>query len=214
MNLKDPTVQKSMLGAMAVVILSYVYFGTNFMPFNYPVRKAKIEALEKEHAKLTTELEKARKMVGNLAQLEAEYQRLHDQWLVAQDLLPEESEMPDLLRKVTQAGLKSGVQFALFEPEAPRAQDFYTNHPVRVKVRGGYHQVGIFFSRLANLPRIVNVSELELSTAAMQRVKSGEGGKQQAKRIYSVEAEFTLSAYTLLGGVTNESVEAETASIE
>jgi len=214
MNLKDPTVQKSMMGAMAVVILSYVYFGTNFMPFNNPVRKAKIEALEKEHAKLTTELEKARKMVGNLAQLEAEYQRLHDQWLVAQDLLPEESEMPDLLRKVTQAGMKSGVQFALFEPEAPRGQDFYTIHPVRVKVRGGYHQVGIFFSRLANLPRIVNVSELELSTAALQKAKSSESGKHEAKRIYSVEAEFTLSAYTLLGGVTNESVEAETASVE
>jgi len=81
-------------------------------------------------------------------------------------------------------------------------------------VRGGYHQVGIFFSRLANLPRIVNVSELELSTAALQKAKSSESGKHEAKRIYSVEAEFTLSAYTLLGGVTNESVEAETASVE
>ena len=79
MNLKDPKVQKIMLGVMSVVILSYVYFGTSFLPFNYPVRKAKIEALEKEYAKLNTELEKARKMVGNLARLEAEYERLHNQ---------------------------------------------------------------------------------------------------------------------------------------
>ena len=60
---------------MAVVILRYVYFGTSFLPFNYPVRKAKIEAMEKEHEKLSAELEKARKIVGNLARLEAEYER-------------------------------------------------------------------------------------------------------------------------------------------
>ena len=123
MNLKDPTVQRTMLGVMAVVILSYVYFGTNFLPINYPVRKAKIEALEKEHAKLSAELEKARKMVGNLARLEAEYERLHDQWLSAQDLLPEEKEMPELLRQVTSAGNKSGVRFALFVFEGPAAPD-------------------------------------------------------------------------------------------
>ncbi len=31
MNLKDPKVQKIMLGVMSVVILSYVYFGTSFL---------------------------------------------------------------------------------------------------------------------------------------------------------------------------------------
>jgi len=217
MNLKDPKVQKTMLGVMAVIIISYVYFGTSFLPSNYPVRKAKIEALEKEHAKLSAELEKARRMVGNLAQLEAEYQRLHDQWLSAQELLPQETEMPDLLRRVTRAGLKSGVQFARFEPEPSRPLDFYTDHPVRVKVRGGFHQVGIFFSRLANLSRIVNIEGLELTVHTVKKNKNSEGDEKkhrEVKSISSVEAEFTLSAYTLLGGVTNERVQAETASVD
>jgi len=211
MNLKDPKVQKIMLGAMSVIILSYVYFGTSFLPFNYPVRRAKIEALEKEHAKLSAELEKARKMVGNLARLEAEYQRLHEQWLSAQELLPEEKEMPELLRQVTTAGMKAGVEFSLFEPQSPSPRDFYAEHPVKVHVRGGYHQVGIFLSRLANMPRIVNVAKLEL-------VQPGSGkkrvGKRAIKNISTVEAEFTLSAYTLLGGVASESIDAETASVE
>jgi type IV pilus assembly protein PilO len=136
MNLKDPIVQKTMMGIMAVVILSYVYFGTTLVPINYPVRKAKIGALEKEYAKLSTELEKARKMVGNLARLEAEYERLHEQWLSAQELLPEESEVPDLLRQVTTAGNKAGVEFALFEPQPPAPREFYSEHPIKVMVRG------------------------------------------------------------------------------
>jgi len=213
MNLKDPRVQKIMLGVMTLLIVSYVYFGTNFLPFSYPVRSAKISALEKEDAKISAELEKARKMVGNLARLEAEYQRLHEQWILAQELLPEQKEMPDLLRKVTSAGMKAGVEFALFEPAPVVPHDFYADHPVKVKVRGGYHQVGIFLSRLANLPRIVNVNKLELTQPTG---KSG-GGKNarsagSANRLGTVEAEFTLSAYTLMGGVDNGSVHAQTAS--
>ena len=209
MNLKDPKVQKIMLGVMSVVILSYVYFGTSFLPFNYPVRKAKIEALKKEHAKLSAELEKARKMVGNLARLEAEYERLHEQWLSAQELLPEEEEMPELLRSVTTAGNKAGIEFALFEPQSPMPREFYTEHPIRVTIRGGYHQVGIFLSQLANMPRIVNVSRLELDTFEEKKKGKKEGGKGSAKKFHTVEADFTLSAYTLLGGIANEDVQVD-----
>lgn len=209
MNLKDPTVQRTMLGVMAVVILSYVYFGTSFLPFNYPVRKAKIEALEKEHAKLSAELEKARKMVGNLARLEAEYERLHDQWLSAQDLLPEEKEMPELLRQVTTAGNKSGVRFALFEPLPPAPKEFYSEHPIKIKVRGNYHQVGIFLSRLANMSRIVNVTKLELVTTEGSKGNKKKGQTQAAKNMSTVEANFTLNAYTLLGGIANEEVQTD-----
>lgn len=204
MNLKDPIVQKTMIGVMAVVILSYIYFGTTFLPFNYPVRKTKIAALEKEYAKLSTELEKARQMVGNLARLEAEYERLHDQWLSAQELLPEASEMPDLLRQVTTAGNKAGIQFSLFEPQPPAPREFYSEHPVKVKVRGNYHQVGIFLSRLANMPRIVNVSKLELGN-----FEAPKKNPKQSKSMMTVEAEFTLSAYTLLGGISHEEVQVD-----
>ncbi len=215
MNLKDPKVQKVMLGVMALIIVSYGYFGTNFLPFNYPVRRAKIHALEKEHAKLSAELEKARKMVGNLARLEAEYQRLHEQWMLAQELLPENKEMPDLLRKVTAAGMKAGVEFMLFEPQAAVPHDFYADHPVKVKVRGGYHQVGIFLSRLANLPRIVNVNKLELTQPISKGARRGQGKSPRAvKRLSTVEAEFSLSAYTLMGGVDNERINAQTASTQ
>lgn len=197
------------MGVMAIVILSYVYFGTSFLPFNYPVRKAKIEALEKEHATLSAELEKARKMVGNLARLEAEYERLHDQWLSAQDLLPEEKEMPELLRQVTTAGNKSGVRFALFEPQPPTPREFFSEHPIKIKVRGNYHQVGIFLSRLANMSRIVNVSKLELVTTDGSKAGKKKGKTQAARNMNTVEANFTLSAFTLLGGIANEEVQTD-----
>ncbi|NIM19523.1 MAG: type 4a pilus biogenesis protein PilO [Candidatus Latescibacteria bacterium] len=195
MDLKNPKAQKILIGIVLVCIVSYVYFGCTFFSFCYRARKANIEEMEKEYSKLSAELEKARKIVGKLAQLEAEYERLHDQWMSAQELLPEEKEMPDLLRKVTTAGNKAGVKFALFQPQNPVQQEFFTSHPIKVKVKGGFHQVGIFLSRLANLPRIVNVSGLSLESP---RTTGRKGEKGESSE--TVLAEFTLTAYTLPGG--------------
>ena len=69
MNLREPKTQRILIGVIGVLAITYIYFATSFLPFNYPVRKAKIEGLEIEHTRLGAELEKARQMVGNLARL-------------------------------------------------------------------------------------------------------------------------------------------------
>jgi type IV pilus assembly protein PilO len=199
MDLKNPKFLKIAIGLLLIGAVSYVYFGSSFFSFCYPVRKAKIEEMEKEYAKLSTELEKARKMVGSLPQLEAEYQRLHEQWLSAQELLPTEKEMPDLLRKITTAGNKSGVKFVLFQPQAITPSEYFTAHPTKVQIRGAYHQVGMFLSRLANLERIVNISGLTLENPKKQ-TKSKKGNKDTVNPNETVFAEFTLTAYTFPGG--------------
>ncbi|MEJ2719741.1 MAG: type 4a pilus biogenesis protein PilO [bacterium] len=199
MNLRDPRIQKILIGVLALAGLSYVYFGTSMLPFCYQVRKAKMAALQEEYTRLSAELEKARQMVNSLAQLEAEYERLHRQWLSAQELLPQEQEMPELLRKVTTAGNRAGIEFILFQPSAPAAKELFKEHPVKVRVRGGYHHLGIFLSRLANMERIVNVSELKISS-----LKENSTGKKDKKARGTVIADFTLTAYTLLEGANHE----------
>ena len=201
MNLRDPKIQKIIIVILAVIALSYVYFGTTVLPFCYGVRKAKIAQLEEDYTKLSAEVEKARQMVGNLAKLEAEYERLHLQWESAQELLPQEEEMPDLLRKVTTAGNKAGVEFMLFQPKPPVVKEMFKEHPVSVRVRGGYHELGIFLTRLANLSRIVNVTDLKINAA----VAAKDTKKSRVNTLNeTIIADFTLSAYTLIEGVQNE----------
>lgn len=204
MNLRDPKIQKYLVGILAVIIVSYVYFGTSLLPFCYQVRKNRITQLEDQYTKLSAELEKARQMVGNLAKLEAEYERLHLQWISAQELLPEEQEMPDLLRKVTTAGNKAGIEFMLFQPSPPIAQEMFKEHPVRVRVRGGYHQLGVFLSRLANMSRIVNVSDLKVTS--LNAKDSGKKSKVNMSK-GTIIADFTLSAYTLFEGAQYETAQ-------
>ncbi len=206
MDLKNPKIQKILICILLVGIVSYIYFGSTFFSFCYQVRKDRIAELEKEYSKLSAELEKARKMVGNLARLEAEYKRLHEQWISAQELLPEEKEMPDLLRKVTTAGNKAGIKFVLFQPQGAIPSEFFTAHPTKIQVRGDYHQVGILLSRLANLPRIVNVAGLSVESVA-----DSKKSKSKIKDANdTVLADFVLTAYTLPGGSYGVETDVET----
>jgi len=195
MDFKDPQIQKSIIVGILLVILGYVYFFTAFMPFFFQPRKAEIATLGAEYEKMSAELEKARQTVGNLARLEEEYKRLHDKWEAAQSLLPHEEEVATLLRKVTTAGNQAGVEFTLFQPETTVRKEFVTENPVKVIVEGQYHDVGIFLSKVANLDRILNVSGLQIKPVdAKKNVDDNVG------RNHTIQAEMTITAYTLSEG--------------
>jgi len=198
MDFKDPKVQKTLIVGILLVIVGYVYFFTSFMPFFFQPQRARVNTLDSEYDKISAELEKARKTVNNLARLEEEYERLHEKWIAAQSLLPQDKEVAQLLRKVTRAGSQSGVQFDLFEPQLPIMKEFITENPVKVKVRGEYHEVGVFLSKVANLDRIINVTGLRVKPFKDKDNNSG----------FTIEAEMTMTAFTMnkSGEVTDESV--------
>jgi len=198
MDFKDPKVQKTLIVGILLVIVGYVYFFTSFMPFFFQPLRARINTLDSEYDKISADLEKARKTVNSLARLEEEYERLHEKWIAAQSLLPQEKEVAQLLRKVTRAGSQSGIRFELFEPQIPVTKEFITENPVKVKIRGEYHEVGVFLSKVANLDRIINVTGLKVKS---YKNKDNTGG-------FTVEAEMTMTAFTMnkSGEVTDESV--------
>lgn len=196
MDFKDPMVQKTIVLVVFLAIVSYVYFFTQFMPFFFQPRKARIEALSIDYEKISADLEKARKTVGNLEKLEKEYKRLHEKWLAAQSLLPQEKEVAELLRKVTRAGNQAGVDFELFQPQPPIDKEFIAENPVRIRVKGQYHQLGVFLSKVANLDRIINVSDIRITQVAKVQGKKDN----KATRNFTIEAEMTMTAYTLLEG--------------
>ena len=184
-DVKDPKFLRWVGAVLLVLVVVPVYFLMDSYPFTYKARNVTITELDARHQQLSRDLERARLLVRNLEKVEQEYAILHDQWMVAQSLLPEQNQMPDLLRKVTAAGQQSGVEFQLFKPQTPVNQGFYSDNPIEVRIKGGFHQTGVFLSRLANLNRIVNVSDMNM-----------EGVDNQDETPFTVETEMVLTAYT------------------
>ena len=190
LDLKDPRLLRWAGAILVVAVITPLWFTQTMYPFTHASRQQTVQNLEQRHQELSRDLEKARLLVRNLERVEREYETLHEQWRVASTLLPEQNEMSDLLRKVTAAGTQSGVEFKLFKPDPVMAREFYTDNPVSVRIEGGFHQTGVFLSRLANLNRIVNVDRLRMEALDQQ----GDG------RLYTVATELSLTAYTLNGG--------------
>jgi Tfp pilus assembly protein PilO len=157
----ERTARWILLGLVTVGLFS-IYFGTKLLPFTYRARAQEISALETRYADMSLELERARASVARIGALEAELAGLEQRWMRAQRLLPEETQISGLLREITERGQLSGVDFTLFKPMPVVAQEHVTEHPVEVKVEGGYHGIARFLARLASMERIVHVRELDI----------------------------------------------------
>lgn len=188
MDLQDPKVQRLLISVLLSGVVLFGFFGTSYLPFSYPARSGKITAMQTDFENVSRDLERARLTVGNMEKVEREFQNLHRQWMVAQNLLPDENEMSDLLRKITAAGTQSGLKWVSFTPQPVIARGFYKENPVNVELEGGFHQVGSFLSAIANMGRIINVRQLSLD---------GVDATRQAESGFTVAASMQIVAYSI-----------------
>lgn len=76
--------------------------------------------------------------------------------------LPSEIEIANFLIEMSQIGIKSGLQLEHFNPQPEEPLQFYAELPIRLKVKGQYHQVGQFVNYMASMSRIVTFDDFSL----------------------------------------------------
>jgi type IV pilus assembly protein PilO len=76
--------------------------------------------------------------------------------------LPNKTEVPNLLVDISQTGLAAGLEEKLFQPQGENKKDFYAELPIKIRLTGGYHEMGLFASGIAALPRIVTLHDIEI----------------------------------------------------
>lgn len=76
--------------------------------------------------------------------------------------LPKKSEMDALLTEINQVGLGRGLQFELFKPGNEELKTETAELPVTVKIAGSYHDLAAFTSDVAQLSRIVTLSDIKI----------------------------------------------------
>jgi type IV pilus assembly protein PilO len=77
--------------------------------------------------------------------------------------LPKRAEIPSFIANIQEQAELSGLEVLHIDidPEAPH--DLYVKIPVKMEIRGTYHQIAKFFKNTGDLRRIVNVENLSLS---------------------------------------------------
>jgi type IV pilus assembly protein PilO len=128
-----------------------------------------IGKLETDLEKLQNQLRKAKADARDLKKFQERMKKAEARFRLAKKSLPEKEEIPSLLSSISQSGQDSGLEFLLFQPRGERKKNFYAEIPVNIKVNGQYHNVALFFDKVARLPRVVNIQNIE-----MKPIKGGQ----------------------------------------
>ena len=123
-----------------------------------------LEQLQADEQRLKDEYRSKLQQAINLDELRKQREQVSQYVLTLEKQLPSKSEMDALLSDINQAGVGRGLDFELFRPGQTNVREYYAELPITVKVAGKYHDLGAFASDIANLPRIVTLNNLSLST--------------------------------------------------
>lgn len=140
------------------------------------------QALEED---LKPRFESKAARAANLDAYKAQLEEMERSFGAMLQKLPEDLQIDSLIIDISQAGLRSGLEFDLIKPGPQTPQEFYIELPIDITVVGTYHEFGGFVSGLSELNRIVSVHNVSLSP-------SDEPGKLQMQLVaktYKAKAE-------------------------
>jgi type IV pilus assembly protein PilO len=118
-----------------------------------------------EQGRLEVKVRELRIVAANVKRFQEEAAKLRQELNIAMAELPTSKEIPSLLSNISSLGKESGLEFLLFRPAPEVNREFYAEIPVEIRVRGTYAHVGVFFDKVAKLPRIVNITSLSMDGA-------------------------------------------------
>lgn len=90
------------------------------------------------------------------------YQGLATEFEALLRQLPRDTEVPGLIEDISRAAITNGLTVEDIDLEGERATGFYMELPMRITVRGHYHDIGTFVSDVAALSRIVTLHDFEI----------------------------------------------------
>jgi len=163
---KMPLGQKVGVVAGVVILLSAAnwYFFIDPMQTQITQRQGTLHALEDE-------LIQKQSIANKLAQFKHEKEILERRLAQALTELPNEANIDDLIRSLSEIGTKSGLAINSIEPQAEQRQSFYASIPIVMAVSGNYHEIGVFLDSLSKLARIVNVTNIKMGQARVTNEK-------------------------------------------
>jgi type IV pilus assembly protein PilO len=136
-----------------------------------------IARLKAEDDKATREVHESEAITRELASFKVQVKNLTEELNRALAQLPNEKEIPEMLRNVSTLGKESNLEFTLFKPRPEDPRQFYARVPIELTILGTYHNVGVFFDRVSKLPRIINVVDFNMTRA--KDIKGRPEGKDE-----------------------------------
>lgn len=200
-NMPKGDLQKIILIGVVALILIFSLIQFGIIP-----SFRKLGVLKKEIITEKSALKNAQELVATKSQLQARLASMQERLKGYEMALPPYREMPNILQKIAEVAYGSKVKIIKIEPvriekpaetakakaaakpgakpEAPKKPaEIYTEIPIRVEAKGGYHALGEFINMLEASDNIMSIGDIEV--------------KANPDDIQNHNAKLTVIAYVL-----------------
>jgi type IV pilus assembly protein PilO len=149
------------LGAFLVVCAGAVY---GFWHFYVSDMQTDIAAREAKLAAVRADISRGVATARRLPEFQAQVNQLEQRLESLRQVLPEQKDVADTLRRIQGLATRSNLAIQRFQPGKVVQQKMYAEIPYKLQAEGTYHNLGAFFDQISRFPRIINVSEITIKT--------------------------------------------------
>jgi type IV pilus assembly protein PilO len=181
---KVPVPQKA--GGLAAIV-ALIALGTYFLSVSDNIDM--IAALDSKIQKQEAELTKLQQQAQHRTQFMREVDRLKLRLREAEEQLPKAAEIPKVLKDIDYEATQAGLRVDRFEPQGEQVQGDFAAVPLKMTIRGNYHEIAVFLDRLSKMPRIVNVTDLNMTAPVIENRKLVVGSSYTATTYRFLERE-------------------------
>jgi type IV pilus assembly protein PilO len=146
------------------------------------LRQSRLTAMRADVAKGNTAARQLPQFQQQVAELQGRLENLRQ-------VLPDEKDVADILRRIEGLAVKSNLKIQRFQPTKVVQQKLYAEIPYRLEAEGTYHNLGAFFDQISKFPRIINVGEISIKS------------KAPPEQNRTIVAECTATTFVLQEGV-------------
>jgi type IV pilus assembly protein PilO len=147
------------IGAFVVVCLGAVF---GFWKFYVSEVQADIAMRQTRLTALRADVDRGVATARQLPQFEEQVNKLEQRLESLRQVLPEEKDVADILRRIQGLATKSNLTIQRFQPGKVVQQKLYAEIPYKLQAEGTYHNLGYFFDQVSKFPRIINIGDIAL----------------------------------------------------
>jgi type IV pilus assembly protein PilO len=170
---------------IGLVLGGLFYAVANFYWPNFQEMRRVIEQKKGELNALNEKITQGRAAERRLPQLREEVRRIELDLQRLVQILPTKRNTEELIKKVEALTRQGDFFLKRFAPKDYINREFYAEWPIDVQLDGTYHNLALFFARVARFSRIINIDDL---------VMNGINGAGK-----TIAANFTMKTFIYLG---------------
>jgi type IV pilus assembly protein PilO len=170
------------VGVAVGIIYAHGYFRADGVRAELAVQQTQLDQIR---ARIT----RGNAIAAQLPKFQADLIKLEQHLAGLKQVLPEQRDVGDMLRRIQTLAAGSSLNVRYFKPQPVANKELHAEWPMQLEFDGNYHDLGIFFDKVAKVPRIINISGINIKA---------KDAKLAVETNTTVTAQVTATTFVLL----------------